>query len=94
MSVVNGLDGLLKGKEKIALDNVKVQLMQKGESNSQEIAKSVTQLLHMISLNGNNTPVANSINIEQSMEAVEAEFSESGEKILDGELIEIGGPDE
>ena len=57
MAVINSLDGLLKGKEKSALDNVKVQLMQKGESNSQEIAKSVTQLLHMISLNGGGKPV-------------------------------------
>ncbi len=48
MSVVNSLDGLLKGKERVALDNVKISLLKRSETDNHSTAEAVTKLLHMI----------------------------------------------
>ena len=49
MSVINALDGLLKGKEKVALDNVKVSLSQRKDDDDHDRSELVAEALKQIS---------------------------------------------
>ena len=86
-AIINSLDGLLKGKEKTALDNVKLSLMQKSESESASSAAAITALLHMINP-GLIQRVQNPIDTNKISNELEVEFARTGESITDNELIE------
>ena len=88
MSVINGLEGLLKGKEKTALDNVKLSLVQRAESDNHSSAAAITQLLHMINP-GLITKTQNVIDVTKASEVIEAEFTSTGDQISDGETEHI-----
>ncbi len=49
MSVINALDGLLKGKEKVALDNVKVSLSQRKDDDDHDRSELIADALKQIS---------------------------------------------
>ncbi len=49
MSVINALDGLLKGKEKVALDNVKVSLSQRKDDDDHDRSELIADALKQVS---------------------------------------------
>jgi hypothetical protein len=91
MKVIDSLDGLLKGKEKSALDNVKIHLTQQSTDATENISKSITTLLRMINLNSVNNGNGNNINPDEISNHIDEEFSKTGLNISTGELEPIEG---
>lgn len=90
MSVVNSLEGILRGKEKAALDNVKLSLMDKTTTDNHNTSQAVTELLKLINPSVYQA-ISNPIDHADTTKKLEESFDKSGETILDGELQTIEG---
>jgi hypothetical protein len=90
MSVVNSLEGILRGKEKAALDNVKLSLLDKTTTDNHNTSQAVAELLKLINPSIYQS-ISNPIDHESTSQKLEESFDKSGEIILDGELQTIEG---
>lgn len=84
MSVINSLDGLLKGKEKAAIDTVKLSLQQRKDNDDHDNSAVIADLLASI-VPGKTQECDNKIP-EDIDTVIAKEYESSGDTIPDTEL--------